>query len=87
MFWGLPSCRGAGHLLFRNSRRLAVFCPDHTNVQPVLPQLCERSGVGAGGTFDVKVRFQNGAEAVQMGVSPGQVVQIGGVASTAPSQD
>jgi len=40
-------------------------------------------GLGASsGTYDVKVRFRNGAEAMRMGVTAGQVVTIGGKPAT-----
>jgi len=43
-------------------------------------------GVGAGGTFDLRVRFQNGAEVTRTGLSPGQVIEIGNGSSASAAE-
>lgn len=41
-------------------------------------------GVGSGSTFDVRVRFASGGEVTRAGVTPGQVITIGGAPPAAP---
>jgi hypothetical protein len=45
-------------------------------------------GVGSGGTFDIRVRFAGGGEVTRTGLTPGQVVTIGGApAASTPSPE